>query len=72
MTLSQQFVARRLAYLMGRYGITTKRLVAHAKAFGVSSRRVHQALRGEPGWLKTWSEGALADWEDMIQTAWLA
>lgn len=56
---------------MDRFGITAARLRRHARTLGVTGVRVDEALRGEAGWLKAWTSGAVRDWVDMIRGAWL-
>jgi hypothetical protein len=68
--MSNAFVAARLASEMKRFGITAPRLARCARANGVTATRARQALRGEPGHLRAWQPGALADWLEMIRTAW--
>lgn len=69
-TLSGSFVASSIRREMKRLGITRPRLARCANAANVRTARVNQALRGEAGWLGVWTEGALADWLEMVRTAW--
>jgi hypothetical protein len=69
-TIPGTLVASAIRREMKRLGITRPRLTRCAKAAGVTGARVNQALAGDPGWLKTWSHGALADWLEMVRTAW--
>lgn len=55
---------------MSRWGISKARLIRRARAVGVSGVRVEEALAGNPGWLREWSQGAIEDWIWMIRTAW--
>lgn len=64
------FVVAEIRREMKRLGITRPRLARCANFFGVRTVRVNQALRGEAGWLKVWTEGALADWLEMVRRAW--
>lgn len=66
----RESVSEILVREMSRWGISKARLIRRARAVGVSGVRVEEALAGNPGWLREWSQGAIEDWIWMIRTAW--
>ncbi len=62
-----------VARWMTRWGISKARLIRRARQMGVTRARVEEVLTtGSAGWLGQWREEYRRDWQEMVQTAWLA
>lgn len=57
---------------MSRFGITEARLRRHCwQSSKITRARVCEVLAGNPGWAREFNSAILADWIELVRTAWL-